>query len=134
MDGFPFVHCERVRFRDLDALGHVNNAAFATYLEQARIEYLRSLGVLNGPVYMAMSMILARLEIDFRAPGEPDGEVEVGVRTTRVGVKSFELEYEVRQAGRTLAEARSVLVAYDYGRNESVAVPAGWRDALQVPA
>ncbi len=48
MDGFPFVHRERVRFRDLDALGHVNNAVFATYLEQARIEYLRELGVFDG--------------------------------------------------------------------------------------
>ncbi len=50
-------------------------------------------------------MILARLEIDFRAPGEADDEVEIGVRTARVGTKSFELEYEVRQDERLVAEA-----------------------------
>ena len=39
MDGFPFVHRETVRFRDLDGMGHVNNAVFSTYLEQARLAW-----------------------------------------------------------------------------------------------
>ncbi|MFN2471187.1 MAG: acyl-CoA thioesterase [Gaiellaceae bacterium] len=135
MGDYPFLHVERVRFRDLDAMGHLNNAVFATYVEQARIEYLRQTGVISGPFYDGrMSMILARLEIDFLAPGEPEGEVEIGVRPARLGTKSFELEYELRQAGRVIAGARSVLVAYDYDRGESMAVPDGWRDALQVAA
>jgi acyl-CoA thioester hydrolase len=136
MDGFPFVHREHVRFRDLDAMGHINNAVFATYVEQARVEYLASLGVLDRAVYAAgaESMILARLELDFRAQGEAEGEVEIGVRPARVGTKSFDLEYQLEQDGRVIAEARTVLVAYDYERNESVAVPEPWRDALQVPA
>jgi acyl-CoA thioester hydrolase len=40
----PFVHTERVRFRDVDAMGHVNNAVYSTYLEQARIAYLKPIG------------------------------------------------------------------------------------------
>ncbi len=136
MDGYPFVHRERVRFRDLDALGHVNNAVIATYVEQARVEYLASLGVLDTSVYDASeeSMILARLEIDFRAPGQPAGEVEIGVRPGPVGTKSFELDYALEQDGRRIAEAGTVLVAYDYRRNRSVPVPDRWRDALQVAA
>jgi acyl-CoA thioester hydrolase len=135
MDGFPFVHRDTVRFRDLDAMGHINNAVFATYVEQARVEYLASLGVLDRAVYSqgSESMILARIELDFRAPGEPEGEVVVGVRPARVGAKSFELEYRVEQAGELIAEARTVLVSYDYDRQESVAVPERWREALQVP-
>jgi acyl-CoA thioester hydrolase len=136
MDGFPFAHREHVRFRDLDAMGHINNAVFATYVEQARVEYLASLGVLDRAVYAAgaESMILARLEIDFRAQGEPEVAMEIGVRPARVGTKSFDLEYRLEQDGRAIAEARTVLVAYDYDRSESVAVPEPWRDALQVPA
>jgi acyl-CoA thioester hydrolase len=135
VDGFPFVHTDQPRFRDLDAMGHINNAVFATYVEQARVEFLASLGVLDRAVYAtgAESMILARLELDFRAPGEPEGDIEVGVRPARVGKKSFELDYRIEQDGRLVAEARTVLVSYDYARNESVPVPEAWRDALQVP-
>jgi acyl-CoA thioester hydrolase len=136
MDGYPFVLHDRVRFRDVDAMGHINNAVFASYVEQARLEYLQSLGVLDRAVYddSAQSMILARIELDFRAQGEPEGEIEVGVRPARVGTKSFELEYRIEQDGRLVAEASTVLVAYDYSRNESVVVPDSWRDAMQVPA
>jgi acyl-CoA thioester hydrolase len=132
VEGFDFVHRERVRFRDVDAMGHVNNAVFATYVEQARIEYLRSLGVLDGPLYMGM--ILARIELDFLAPALPEGEVEVGVRASRSGNKSFELEYELQQEGRLVARATTVLVAYDYEQARSVPLPESWRDVLAVPA
>jgi acyl-CoA thioester hydrolase len=132
VENFDFVHREHVRFRDLDAMGHVNNAVFATYVEQARIEYLRRLGVLDGPLYMGM--ILARLEVDFLAPGEPEGEVQIGVRPSRTGNKSFALEYEVRQDEQVIARATTVLVAYDYEQAQSVPLPDAWRDVLAVPA
>jgi acyl-CoA thioester hydrolase len=130
--GFDFVHRERVRFRDVDAMGHVNNAVFASYVEQARIEYLSSMGLLDGPLYMGM--ILARLELDFLAPGQPQGEVEIGVRVTRSGNKSFELEYELQQDGSAIARATTVLVAYDYERSQSMPLPDAWREQLAVPA
>jgi acyl-CoA thioester hydrolase len=132
VEGYDFVYRDQVRFRDVDAMGHVNNAVFATYVEQARIEYLRSLGVLDGPLYMGM--ILARLEIDFLAPALPEGEIEIGVRASRSGNKSFELEYELEQQGRAVARAATVLVAYDYDRAQSMPLPKAWRDVLAVPA
>jgi acyl-CoA thioester hydrolase len=132
MESFDFVHRERVRFRDVDAMGHVNNAVLATYVEQARIEYLRHLGVLDGPLFMGM--ILARLEIDFLAPTQPGGEVEVGVRASRSGNKSFQLDYELRQGEREIARASTVLVAYDYERAKSMPLPDEWRERLAVPA
>ena len=121
----PFVHRETVRFRDLDALGHVNNAGYATYLEQARIAFLR-----DGLGATQHEMILARLEIDFRAQlgfGDP---VEIEVRPDGVGAKSFKLAYTVRAGGRVVAEAKSVLVAYDYDNERTVEVPSRWREAL----
>jgi acyl-CoA thioester hydrolase len=136
VDGYAFVHTEHVRFRDLDAMGHINNAVFATYVEQARIEYLASLRVLNGPVYDpgSESMILGRLEIDFRAPGAPEPDaVDIGVRPASVGRKSFTLSYRLEQGGELIAEARTVLVSYDYERGMSREVPDDWRNALERP-
>jgi acyl-CoA thioester hydrolase len=79
-------------------------------------------------------MILARIELDFLAPAAPDGEIEIGVRASRSGQKSFELEYELQQAGRPVARATTVLVAYDYEQARSVPLPERWRDMLAVPA
>lgn len=127
VDGFPFVYRDTVRFRDLDGMGHVNNAVFFTYMESARIAYLSSLGAGDNP---QQSLILARAEVDFRSPIAFGEEIGVGVRTSRIGTKSFELEYEVRADGRIAAHGRSVLVGYDYTGGTSVEIPAEWREWL----
>lgn len=118
------MHRETVRFRDVDAIGHVNNAVFLTYLEEARIAYLLPLGA------EVENMILARVEIDFRAPLRMGDELEIGVRPAGVGKKSFELEYEVHSGNTVAAEAKTVLVSFDYESGESVEVPKSWREAL----
>ena len=107
-----FTHRDRVRFRDCDSLGHVNNAVYSTYLEEARI------GVLGG----LSSFILARVEIDFRAELRVGEEIEVRTRCSRIGSKSFDLEHVVSAGDRVVAEAKSVLVAYDYDLGASVPV------------
>jgi acyl-CoA thioester hydrolase len=127
VDSFPFVHRETVRFRDLDGMGHVNNAVFSTYLEQARLAWFGETTVLP-----LEDVILARTEIDFRSPVAWGETVEIGVRPSRLGTKSFELEYELRSDGRTVAEAKSVLVGYDYERGESIPIPDRWRKRLSV--
>ena len=124
----PFVHGERVRFRDLDAKGHVNNAVFLTYIESARVAFLQHLGA--AATLEDMSFIVARIEIDFRAPVAFGEEVAVSVRASRFGEKSFDLDYELRVDGRVVAQAKSVLVGYDYGSGETVAIPEEWREKL----
>jgi acyl-CoA thioester hydrolase len=119
-----FVHREHVRFRDLDAMGHVNNAVFATFLEQARIAFLSPHGA------KIENMILARLEIDFRSPAELGETIEITVTPTRVGTKSFDLEYVLRADDRVVAEAKTVLVAYDYEHSRPVEIPERWNEQL----
>ncbi len=109
---YRFVHRERVRFHDCDPMGHVNNAAYSTYLEQARIAVLGSLA----------DFILARVEIDFRTELHAGEDVEVHSRCARVGTKSFDLDHVIRADGRVVAEAKSVLVGYDYDKRQSVAL------------
>ena len=115
MPATEFVHREPVRFGDLDALGHVNNAVFLTYIESARVAFLLDAGAVTS--LEDMSIIVARIEIDFRAP-------------IRFGDKSFDLEYVLRVEGQVVAEAKSVLVGYDYAKRESVAIPDEWREKL----
>ena len=91
MDGYPFVHREHVRFRDVDSMAHVNNAVFSTYLEEARLAWFG-----DADPQPLEDVILARTEIDFRSPVQVGEMVEIGVRPARIGTKSFELEYELQ--------------------------------------
>jgi acyl-CoA thioester hydrolase len=121
---WPIVHRETVRFRDADSLGHVNNAVYLTYLEQARVAMRNEYG------FEWTGLILARCEIDFRDQVNIDDVVEVTMWPTRVGNKSFELGYELKVEDRLVAEAKTVLVAFDYERNESRPLPEAWRKLL----
>ena len=118
------VHSERVRFRDCDSLGHVNNAVYLTYLEEARVDLRNEFG------FDWTQMILARCEIDFRDQVSVGEVVEVTVWPTRVGNKSFDLAYELKVGDRLVAEAKTVLVAFDYERGESVPLRDDWRKLL----
>jgi acyl-CoA thioester hydrolase len=120
VEDFPFVHRERVRFGDCDPMGHVNNAAYSTYLEQARIGVLQNLG----------HFILARVEIDFRSELRPGDEIEIRSRCSRIGTKSFDLEHEIHCDGRVAAQGKSVLVGYDYERGESILLSDDWKRRL----
>jgi acyl-CoA thioester hydrolase len=119
-----FVHQEKVRFRDVDSVGHVNNAVYLTYLEEARIGFLEQADA------DVNDMIAARIEIDFRSPARLGETIEVSVTPGKVGNTSFTLHYELRAGDRLIGEASSVLVAFDYERNEPRAVPEAWRKLL----
>jgi acyl-CoA thioester hydrolase len=117
---FPWTTREHVRFRDCDSMGHVNNAVYSTYLEQARIAILGGLE----------PFILARVEIDFRAELHAGQEVEVRSRCSHVGTKSFTLDHEIWAGERQVAAARSVLVGYDYEAGTSVPLTENQRRRL----
>jgi acyl-CoA thioester hydrolase len=127
-----FTHVEQVRFRDLDPMGHVNNAVFLTYIEQARVAFLAEVGAATE--LEEMNIIVARVEIDFKAPVRFGQEVGISVRASRFGTKSFDLDYVLRVDGEVVAEARSVQVAYDYDRREPMPLPADWREKLTAVA
>jgi acyl-CoA thioester hydrolase len=108
-----------VRFRDLDALGHVNNAVFATYLEIARTRYWEALGERR------YDFVLARLEIDYRAPVDWGDALEAWIGVTGFGRSSFEFTYRLVHSGTgvVVAGGRSVQVWYDHGARRALPVP-----------
>jgi acyl-CoA thioester hydrolase len=117
------VHCPiEVRFRDCDAMGHVNNAVYLTYLEQARFAYWKAadIGRLAGEV----SYIIARVEIDYRAAAVTGEVLDVAIAVTGLGRSSFRMAYEIRDGnGRLVATAKSVQAAYDYAAGRTVPFP-----------
>jgi acyl-CoA thioester hydrolase len=132
MPTFRFYHPIEVRYGDLDPQGHLNNARYLTYMEQARIHYIQHLGLWNGGSFMNLGVILASIHIDFRNPVQFGQAVRVGVRTARLGEKSLETQHLIEDASsrQVLAEATAVLVAYDYQKGESVPVPEAWRRVI----
>ena len=105
MDGYRYVYTQEVAFRDLDVFGHVNNGVYLTYIENARIGYMRE--VLGIESLEGLLVIVASVKIDFRSRANLGDTLEIGARTTRVGTKSFDLEHEIRaQDGRLVAEAQ----------------------------
>lgn len=129
--GFRVVHELRPRFRDTDAMGHINNAVYVTYLEVARQEYWLALD--RNPDYRRVPFILAHVTIDFRSEALVQETLLLGCRCGRIGTKSFTFEYEIREkrSGRLVVEARTVQVCYDYPGKQTIAVPDELRRALE---
>jgi acyl-CoA thioester hydrolase len=129
MEGFRSVHTQEVAFRDLDAFGHVNNAVYLTYLENARVTYMRD--VLGVDSLADLLVIVVSVNIDFRSRASLGETLEIGSRVTRVGQKSFDLDHEIRGTdGRLVAESHTVLVAFDYEKDEAMPIPSDWRERI----
>jgi len=121
-----FEHQVSLRWRDVDALGHVNHAVFLTYLEEGRDAfYAQALG--RDPHY-----VVARVEIDLRAEVRyADRRLLVRIEVERVGTTSLTTRETVRTpAGVTAAEARVVTVLWDASARKPMAFAAGERARL----
>jgi acyl-CoA thioester hydrolase len=101
-----------IRWRDMDALGHVNNAVYATYFEEIRDEWTEH--VLGGHTPWT-SFVLARIAIDFRRElSQADDVIVVRCRLTRIGTSSLTLREEISTLDGTLAaECEAVVVVRD---------------------
>jgi acyl-CoA thioester hydrolase len=132
--GFHHACSLQVRWSDLDALGHVNNATYLTYLEQGRIDFCSTLSLWDGKPDK-LGLIMARAVIDYKLPLNADDGVTVYTRVARIGGKSFETEQHVvcERGGQSAvaAVATITIVVYDYPASLSVAIPDEWRARLQ---
>jgi acyl-CoA thioester hydrolase len=119
------------RWRDLDALGHVNNAVYLSYFEHARMGYIRALlgdvPMMDNrtPLPKDFQVILADVRVSFRSPALLSDALTVSIWVAKVGRKSFVFDYRMddEKSGRLVAEASSTLVWYDYAAGETRPVP-----------
>jgi len=130
-----FRHRLTVRFRDCDPLAHVNHAVYLTYCEQARFELWRT--QLNFVVRddRRPGFILARAEVDYRAQARYGDELEIALSLDGIGRTSFTYSYELRDTGteRLVAQARTVLVLFDYREQKPVPIDDALRERLSTP-
>jgi acyl-CoA thioester hydrolase len=110
-----FEHLVRVRWRDTDALGHVNHAVFLTYLEEGRDAFYAQ--AVGDPSY-----VVARIELDLRAEvRHPDQQVTVRIKAERLGTTSLTTRETILiPSGEIAAEARVVTVRWDPGHRQPV--------------
>jgi acyl-CoA thioester hydrolase len=121
----------QLRFRDIDGMGHVNNAVYLSYIELARTQFYMKFA--GKRTLDEIDFILARVEIDFESQAVWGDQIQVAVWPSRIGTSSFTLSYEIMEnrSGRVLARARSVLVSYDYEKKKSKPIPADFRAMLE---
>jgi acyl-CoA thioester hydrolase len=122
-----------IRFADVDAFGHVNNAKYLTYFEEARINYFNDI-VDWAYNWEKEGVILARAEVDFIMPVHFRDDITIWTRCPRIGTKSFDLHYRmirfIDDKEILMADCVTVMVAFDYNTKESVPVPEEWRKAI----
>ena len=131
LSGFHFVHRIPVVFRDIDALGHVNNAVYLTYMETARLAFWAQVA---GQKHLGdLGVILARAEVDFRSPAYYGDVLDVGVRAAALRRSSIAMEFRIATVAedRLVTEARKILVCYDYTNRRSMPIPDRLRQLLR---
>ena len=128
---FTVVHEILPRFRDTDAMGHINNAVYVTYLEVARQIYWARLDAHAD--YRRVPFILAHVTIDFRSEALVSEVLEAGIQLAWIGNRSFSFAYRIweKTSGRTVAEASTVQVCYDYGAKKTMPMPEELRRAFE---
>jgi len=124
---FPMTATDKLRYSDTDRQGHVNNAAFATFLETGRVEIIHREALGDE----GASFVSARLELDFLAEVTWPGEVHSGTAVQEVGRSSFKLHQMIFQNGKPVARAVSVLVQMNNESRRSQPFAADTRARLQ---
>jgi acyl-CoA thioester hydrolase len=133
MADFKFFHPTEVRYGDLDPQGHVNNAKFLTYFEQARIYYLIQLGLFSrDQSFMEVGVIIADIHITYHSTTQYGDPIKTGMRTTKIGNKSFTTEQCIMHAetGEIMASGTVVLVTFNYEESKPIPVPDQWRQKI----
>lgn len=121
----------QMRFRDLDPMGHVNNAVYLSYCELARTQFYLKHSFKRS--LHDIDFILAHVDIDYVSAAEWGDRVEVSVWPSKIGESSFTLSYELRDktTNRLLATSSSVLVSYDYDKKQTKPIPPEFRKMLE---
>lgn len=133
MEDFQATVDAQVRFRDTDALGHVNNAVYLSWMELGRMAFTDA--VLPEIDWTKVGFILAHVSIDYVEPVFLGDKVKVYMRAGKIGGKSVVLECLItktdKKGERPAAKGTNIIVAFDYAKNTSVPIPEDWKKAME---
>jgi len=131
MDFIKFNHKTniQIRFSDLDAFGHVNNAVFASYFEMARVNYFDD--VLGNRInWKKNGMILAKNILEYHYPVFLKDTIICVTSVTKLGNKSIEIANALIRENKIVATAIGTLVCFDYTVNETIPILTEWRELI----
>ena len=131
-EGYALAVPIEVRFRDIDSMGHVNNAVYLTYFENARIAYWRVVPGIGSR--REVDYVVARAECDFRSPVTLEDALACHIRVGSFGRRSFAFEYLLRDetTGRVVAQGRTVQAMYDHAAGTVKPLDEGLKEAIRV--
>jgi acyl-CoA thioester hydrolase len=120
-----------IRFSDIDARGHVNNAVYLTYFEVARFNYWRDVAHWN---LKEIGIVIGRSEIHYLKPVTIDDTLVCYVRVTRIGNSSFDVMHVLTKTtdkGQEICTTcKTVCISYDYATNKSISIPKEGRNKM----
>jgi len=119
-----------IRYADIDAQRHLNNVTYFTFMEHARVKYLRTVGLWEGDDFESVGMIVADASCSYSAPAYLGETVTVWVRVSYLGNKSFHFKYLLETQRGQIASGRTIQVCYDYAEQCSIPMPGAWREAI----
>jgi acyl-CoA thioester hydrolase len=130
MPRFKFSTHIEVRFRDLDALGHVNNAVYLTYFEIARLHYWKKL--FGSEAFNRYGFVVVRAECNYRSPAHAGEVLQVFAKVSELKRSSFIFEYEIvePQTGRIIADGSTVQACFDPEAKRARPIPHELRDSI----
>jgi acyl-CoA thioester hydrolase len=127
---FKFSARTRVGFSDTDAQGIVYYGRYNPYFDLARVEYLRSLGLLHRDA--GGEFVMRANDVEYFAPARFDDELEIYARVSRIGKTSVTFEFAAHKIAddMLLVTAHQTLVYIDLAARRPLAVPADYRDRV----
>lgn len=128
MGSYSFSTSLTPRYRDIDANGHVNHAVYATYMEEARTAYWRT--VVGGRLSEA-GVAIVSLEIEYQSELSLDDAVTIEMGVGRLGNSSIPHHYRITAGDRVAALGNAVMVAFDRDTRSSRPIPDAWKHAIR---
>ncbi|HXC04293.1 MAG TPA: thioesterase family protein [Bacteroidia bacterium] len=134
MEQYKHITPIQIRFKDIDKLGHVNNANHLSYFEVARMHY--SLDVLGKIDWSKIGFILANAHVEYKRPLLLEHKAYVRSRVSEMGNKSFKMEYILAAPGEDgeeviFATGYNVCVCMDYEHMKPIPVPDSWKECVR---
>ncbi len=124
----------QIRFKDIDKLGHVNNANHLTYFEMGRVAYFDDV-FRNKINWEQISMILAKSEISYKRPITLNDKLICYTKISKLGTKSFDTDYLLVARNNNelqlCAHGKSIMVCYNYITKQTIEIPQEWKSSIK---
>lgn len=130
LEGFKVIEPIQIRWCDIDALGHINNATYLSYLELARVFYWRK--VFSKSSVKDINFVVAEINIKYKYPATLDSNLLIGIKVSEIRRSSFVFYYEIweKVLEKLVVEANSVQVMYDFYEKKVVPIPEEWKEIV----